>query len=350
MTARLLLVAHKQGVAAMLSFKSTCLLFGLVGVSACAAESVGVGEEDVALNAQQQELVTRNGLRVVNGLRTTNGLISANGLRTTNGLRVVNGLRSINGLRTINGLRVVNGLDVDCTGKTAGVDCIGEPDGLLSDATGLMSSPEGETTASYLVRCALARADSLRIKDYSGALVVLEGELGLTPEWKDGQCEGPCQEKISACLMALTNGDGVHEDVELAAPFTLGSAHSFPYQEAAFYGNLFTDPPRAYYCVGRDYAKSGLQVTLLEERSCEGYNEKDGKCPYQRVGFCDNAFSLSLSDNTLTGDNKCSFTGPSRSKRDVATSCKDSSGGALSLLSRGKSWSYPITTFRKVKK
>jgi hypothetical protein len=234
---------------------------------------------------------------------------------------------------------------VDCTGKTAGVSCTGEPDGLLDNTTGMMSSDDGVTTASYLVRCALAAGDSIRIKDYTGGLVVLRGEMGLATQWKDGQCDGTCQERISACLMAFTNGDGVHVDIEMSAPFVLGTDHTYPYQEASFYGNLFTDPPQAYYCVGKDFAQSGLKITLLEERSCQGYNERDGKCPYKRVGYCEDAFSLSLSDNTLTSARKCTYGRGS----DTASSCKDSSGGTFSLLSSGKSWSSPITTFRKEK-
>jgi len=234
---------------------------------------------------------------------------------------------------------------VDCTGKTAGVTCTGEPDGLLDNSTGMMSSDDGIITASYLIRCALPKTDSLRIKDYTGGLVTLTGEMGLTPEWKDGQCDSNCQEKISACLMAFTNGDGVHVDVELANDGVLGTSHTYPYQEASFYGNLFLEPPLAYYCVGKDYAQSGITITLLEERSCTGYNEKNGTCPYKRVGYCGTAFSLSLSDATLTSDNKCSYGFLS----DTAKTCKDSSGGLLSLLSTGKTWNNPITTFRKVK-
>jgi hypothetical protein len=337
-----------------MSFKYSALfVLSLASLGACAAENVGQGEEDAELNAVQQQLATQNGLKSINGLRTLNGLMTLNGLKSTNGLKSVNGLKSMNGLRTLNGLKTLNGLDVDCTGKVAGVSCTGEPDGLLSDSTGLMATPEGVTTANYLVRCALPAGDSIRIKDYAGALIQLNGEAGLAPEWKDGQCETACQEKISACLMALTNGDGAHVDVELVAPFTLGKAHAYPYQEAAFYGNVFVDPPQAFYCVGKDYAESGIHITLLENRSCIGYNEKSGSCPYVRAGFCNNAVSFSLSDNTLTGDSKCSWTSSSTfGSKDVATTCKDSSGGIggrLSLFSSGKSWNYPITTFRKVK-
>jgi hypothetical protein len=327
---------------------TTLLAAGLSLFGACAAE--GVGEDDPELNSVRQAAVaSMNGLRAINGLRTRNGLVAINGLTTSNGLRVRNGLRTINGLRTFNGLRTRNGLEVDCAGKTAGVSCTGEPDGLLSAATGLMSDDEGINVAKYVIRCALPKNDSIRVKDYTGGLVSLSGELGLASSWKDGDCDNTCQERVSACLMALTNGDGKNVEVELAAPFVLGTGHSFRYQEAAFYGNLFLDNPEAYYCVGKDYAQNGIRITLLEERSCEGYNERDGSCPFKRVGFCNNAISLSLSDNTLTGDNKCSFSG------DTAKGCKDSSSssggllGGLSLLSRGKTWANPITTFRKTR-
>ena len=64
------------------------------------------------------------------------------------------------------------------------------------------------------------------------------------------------------------------------------------------------------------------------------------------MGYCENAFSLSLSDNTLTSDRKCTYNFGSQ----TAKTCKDSTGGTLSLLSSGKTWNNPITTFRKVRK
>jgi len=275
-----------------------------------------MSEEDVELNRIRQEAVA-----------SINGLIS------------VNGLTSVNGLISVNGLTSVNGLSVDCTGGTAGVTCTGEPDGLLSDGRGLMSTDSGIMVAKYLVRCALPKTDSIRIKDYTGGVVSLYGELGLTPTWKTGKCDSVCQEKISACLMAFTNGDGAHVDVELAASYTLGSSHTYPYQEAVFYGNIFQSNPKAYYCVGRDFVSSGLiAVNDLEVRACKGYNDQTGSCPYIRSGACGGLLTLDLSA-LLSGTGKASF--PFLS--DTASSATDNIG----LLP--KTWSYPITTFRKVK-
>jgi hypothetical protein len=46
-------------------------------------------------------------------------------------------------------------------------------------------------------------------------------------------------------------------NLELSAPFDpLGTdtSEAYPYQEAAFLGNLFAENAEAYYCVGKDYA------------------------------------------------------------------------------------------------
>lgn len=315
------------------------LALSLVAFSGCAA-GVVVSEDDPELNSIRQGAVeTVNGLRTINGLRAYNGLVSINGLTTRNGLRLVNGLRTINGLTTRNGLRSYNGLSIDCTGKTAGVSCVGEPDGLLSAATGMMSSDDGIATATYVVRCALAEGDAIRVKDYTGGLVTLAGEVGLAPAWKDAGCDLTCQERVSACLMAFTNGDGNHVELEMTAPFTIGADHSseFPYHEAAFFGNLFLEPAQAYYCVGRDYATSSGQ---LETRACQGYNEQDGSCPYRKVGYCGEAPTSSRADQR--SDDRCTFVSGSEAERDTAKSCKTSS----SFLA--KTWSNPITTFRDV--
>jgi len=184
----------------------------------------------------------------------------------------------------------------------------------------------------------LPAGSSLRVKDYTGGVVTLSGEMGLAPTWKDSKCDTACQEKISACLMAFTNGDGAHVDVELAAPFTLGASHTYKYQESAFYGNLFQQNPKAFYCVGKDYAISGLFITNLETRACKGYNAQNGTCPYVRAGYCGGAFSINFLD-TILNDNRCDFGFLS----DTATGCKEPLAGLLS-----PSWKYPITTFRKV--
>ncbi len=303
-------------------------------LAGCAADAA----DDVELQASRQALIdTTNGLKTINGLSTKNGLMTLNGLSTKNGLKTVNGLRTLNGLRTVNGLRTLNGLDPDCTGKVAGKTCSGEPDGILDNSLGLMSSDEGIMTAKYLVKCALKAGDKITIKDYTGTLVTIPGELGLAPAWKDGQCDNACQEKISACLMALTNGQGDHVDVELTAPFdNVGTDNSsaFPYQEAAFYGNLFSDPPQAFYCIGKDYAVvKSKSIEHLATRACKGYTDKNGECPYTRAGLCNPA--ASSTEEGIKEDYMCFDT------KKTLRKCREKDGAS-------RKWEYPITTFRKV--
>jgi hypothetical protein len=334
----------------------------------CAGE---VSDDDVGLDGQQESVVaTVNGLRTVNGLTTVNGLKTANGLKTTNGLKTVNGLTTVNGLKTANGLKTVNGLSVDCTGMTAGVNCTGAPDGLLSASTGLMSSENGVTTAKYLVRCALAANDSVTVKDYNGNLVTMPGELGLTTGWATGQCDETCQQKITSCLLAFTNGSGVHVPIEMSSNYvnadgvsgtaddkvlTIGAGHSidYPKQEAAFYGNVFTDPPQAYYCTNDgplSFIPGIGNLLTVDVRACGGYVDILGlglsfqnSCPIKSMGSCSEI--VATLQTLMIPHLKCS------EKDGAKTKCESGAGtgmfGTVLSVFNNKTWQYPMTTYVK---
>ncbi|MFM2417091.1 MAG: hypothetical protein RL385_1814 [Pseudomonadota bacterium] len=313
----------------------------MLGTSACADASLDEAQssaDEALVQARQDYVDSINGLKTINGLKSINGLKTINGLSTTNGLATINGLKTMNGLATKNGLKTINGLSVDCAGRTLGTTCTGSPDGLFSASTGLLSNDDAIVTAKYLVRCALPAGASLRVKDYTGALVTLSGEIGVAAEWKEAACSTACEEKVTACLMALTNGKGEHVPLELSAPFTpLGTATSgrFPYQEAAFYGNVFVDPPQAFYCIGDDYALvSSKSIEHLAVRACDGYNDKFGLCPYKQTGLCNSAASSTYEGVYM--DYMCYDTG------DTLRKCRDVDGGA-------RKWLYPITTHRDVR-
>ncbi len=136
----------------------------------------------------------------------------------------------------------------------------------LSDAAGLLLDPDLMGTAEYLVECALPYGTSIT-KTVEGQTVVLDGLLGLAPEWETGECDEDCQEWVSACLLARTNVSGQvvriwmkadHEAVGWEAP--AGALF-----EAAFYGNLFDDPEAQYYCKG---SSEGLVAAQREGRTC----------------------------------------------------------------------------------
>jgi hypothetical protein len=270
-----------------------------------------------------------NGLKTINGLTSVNGLATVNGLSTTNGLRFVDGLTQIHGLATSGGSASSDGLSVNCEGREEGVDCSGAPDGLLSATMGLMASDAGIATARYLVRCALPASAAVRVRDYTGALVRLPGEIGLTPRWVTDSCDTTCQQWISACLMAFTNGSGAHVAIEMSASNgALGGGHAYPYQEAAFYGNLFVSPPEAYYCAGADFDGVNVgaaNVGELDARACAGYTGQS--CPYLNTGAC----NAKLTDPLGLSSGRCRFADA------YAKGCK----------SGPKTWSAPITTHRQ---
>ncbi|MET0287498.1 MAG: hypothetical protein ABW352_23630 [Polyangiales bacterium] len=135
--------------------------------------------------------------------------------------------------------------------------------------------------------------------------------------------------------MALTNGEGQHVSLEITAPFDdVGTENSkaFPYQEAAFYGNLFVDPPKAFYCIGKDYAVvKSKSIEHLATRSCKGYTDKNGECPYVRSGLCNAA--VSSTDEGKYEDYMCFDT------KKTLRKCRENDDG-------DRKWEYPITTFR----
>jgi hypothetical protein len=210
---------------------------------------------------------------------------------------VVNGLAVVNGL-TVSGASYYAkdgalvdpnaSLSVSCsTEQIPGKDCWGYAQGMLNPQTGMLSSDGGIATAKYMIRCALPASRSLGLVDYTGNVIRLSGEIGFAPEWENGSCDTTCQEKVSACLMALTNASGQHVNLELSAPFVVGTGHSSSrcMNEAMFYGNLFTSPPNGFYALGTDadgVISNGGGSWDVGKIRCDGWGT--GQCPYTNSG------------------------------------------------------------------
>jgi hypothetical protein len=375
-------------------------LVGVAAITGCSAavEPTG-GEQGKTLQESRQAFYsTRNGLRAINGLNSKNGmnvhnglsskngLSARNGVASVNGLSTENGMNSMNGLVTRNGMNAYNGLPVDCSGgKVVGTSCTGDPDGLMNATTGLMRTGD-EDSAVYVVRCALAANDSITILDQTGSLITLNGELGLTPSWKTGYLDANGMEAISGCLMAMTNGHGVHVHIELngtGSASVLGthstaSTNWFKFQEAAFFGNLFVSPPTSQFCVAKDYANVGSWTTgfsAVEARACAGYGS-NAACPYQNAGTCESSSNwnwqatstneidaIGSGSNTasggcinlcsVSGDNVCHFAttssggwgGTNHPYIDVTTCATNSSSPQSSTYTANKDWSGAITSY-----
>ncbi len=333
--------------------RATCLTCLLMLDGGCADVSEAGDlpqEEDEQIDSTPKALTIDNGLTTINGLTSRNGLMSINGLTTRNGLRVTNGLVSINGLATTNGLSVVNGRSVNCAGATR---CTGAPDGLLSAATGLMKDEEGVNLASYVTRCALPPDRTIVTTRWDGQRVSLTGELGLAPEWESGQCPSACQEKVSACLMALVNGSGQHVAITISATWARGALRQAPdpslLKEAVFFGNVFTDPPEAYVAIHRDWARSlkGLSGddVIPVPRMCSGipgiepadYFSQYDLCPIKIIGEAGHVIWDQI-PGAFEKDNYdlCYMTNNSRQAKFCYLSWTE---GERNF------WYYPLTTF-----
>ena len=152
----------------------------------------------------------------------------APGLSSLNGLSSVNGLSSLNGLSSVNGLTSVNGM---------------------------ISTAAGRTTVSYIVRCALPAGRSLT-RNVSGVNYTFAGQIGVAPEWETGACGNDCQQHVSACVLAHINSSGKNINLWLDGDHPnlgWGRSSNHPYQEGSFFGNIFANPPQAYYCNGKDF-------------------------------------------------------------------------------------------------
>jgi hypothetical protein len=290
------------------------------------------------------------------GFVMPNGMTLSNELQLPNGMVLPNGLTGFDGLATVSGETKVDGLEINCQGKSYPSKCTGMPDGVLSRLTGLMSNADGVIIASYVIRCALPSSSTIQVKNWNEELVSMSGEVGVAPEWEAGSCGQECQEKVSACLLALTNNSGAHVSVEMTAPWhSMGTNHELAVSEAVFYGNLFLNPPEAYMAAGRDYAKTLHQVsnspdkTIVTEnlmpRSCSAlmamtfteFTANQAGCPIMLTG---STSAISWSGLSESERNKCTLTAVTPGITEEGTA-KECSSPGLS----GKTWNYPITTW-----
>lgn len=189
--------------------------------------------------------------------------------------------------------------------SVSGVDpsySLSSPEGLSSNEGWLLDS-ETLKTARYMVECALPANQSVT-KTVNGQTIVLDGLLGLAPEWKDQECDQDCQEWVSACLLARANVSGEtvqiwvtgdHEALDWVPPANA-------VLEGGFYGNLFEDPEGKYLCRGSSQA---VVAARREGRTCS----TSGTCHFTKYTNC-------------TSFSRCTMDGPNQ---DIPGNCKTGS-------------------------
>ncbi|MEE9382077.1 MAG: hypothetical protein V3V08_01520 [Nannocystaceae bacterium] len=259
-------------------FTKTVVLAGVscMGFQAGCAAGVEPEEFDSLESVDDRdisdELVEERGTRIDNGLAFSNGLSFSNGLALSNGLSLSNGLAYSNGLAVSNGLAYSNGLAV---------------------SNGFLTNAPGRKLVRYIVECALPAGDQIIKGNYT-----FHGKVGLAPEWKTGHCDEDCQEWVSACLLARTNATGSTVSIDMRASHPAigtGSGNSrFTEQEAAFFGNLFANPPVAYSCMG-DQWENGLYL----KRSCANTS---GACAIKSADYLNCFYKCDASSNGVFVD------------------------------------------------
>jgi hypothetical protein len=224
----------------------------LLALGACAVEDEDTGELD------DEEMVER-GLKFMNGLKLMNGLKFMNGLQLSDGTSLASGLAVGTGLNPASALTTEAG---------------------LSTTTGLFKTAAGQQLLQYVVECALPAGQSITkgTKTFSGA-------IGVGAAWKTGACDTTCQQQVSACLLARTNEIGTNVLIDMRSSITQigtgSSGASYTIQEGAFFGNLFSNPPKAFACKGVDGS-----FGIFEGRTCAN----GGSCGMVGIGnYCRNA-------------------------------------------------------------
>jgi hypothetical protein len=148
--------------------------------------------------------------------------------------------------------------------------------------------------------------------------------------------------------MAFVNGDGQHVNLVMSAPYknadlipktlddlkeTIGSSHdaAYEWQEAAFFGNLFSQPPAAFYCRGQAMVDNYLTTQIIinidsrtgqriyraydDARMCAG--SITTTCPFVKAGNCSGTGAV----------------------------CTNSNGTMTSCTAGGKTYAQPMTTW-----
>jgi hypothetical protein len=161
----------------------------------------------------------------------------------------------------------------------------------LRAGSGLESTQQGRDWLKYIVRCAMPQGTSISISRSAGAKPV-EGSFGLAPQWSHAALSEEGKRWVSACVLGFVNAVGEHvlismrgSNESLRATVTAEERQRFSYQEAAFYGDIFSKTPTAYVCRGN----GGPVISpSRSKRLCSDPSERAGvsRCDMIITGNC----------------------------------------------------------------
>src|SRR4051794_14006005 len=176
--------------------------------------------------------------------------------------------------------------------------------GGLSSTSGMMTTEGGRDFINYMVKVGYPQGHSLTARDQFGNPYTFQGALGVAPEIEFGACDVDCQEKLSAALLAHVNNSGLHVGIWLVGPdpgIGWGSSPNFPFQEAAYFGNLFGGNMPGNYCSGKNMGAGDSKGRL---GSPFGNNDAIMNAPY--LWTWDNSSSQNVPQACVqAGETRC---------------------------------------------
>ena len=119
----------------------------------------------------------------------------------------------------------------------------------------LNNDPNARELLNYIVSCALPPSEVISLH-VANATYDYNGELGLAPEWGQpgGRCNGQCRSWISGCVIARLGYLGTKASISLrgsnpALLTSLAVDRAYTDREAAYYGDIFSQPQKIYACL-----------------------------------------------------------------------------------------------------
>jgi hypothetical protein len=167
----------------------------------------------------------------------------------------------------------------------------------LRSGSGIESSDAGRDWLKYIVRCALPAGSKVAVPNGDGK-DILEGMFGVAPEWAHARLSDTGERWVSACLLAFVNALGEHvlvsvrgDQASLKSTVTAEERIEFSFQEAAFYGNLFSEDGAQYVCRGKG---ADVPSPSRSKRLCSDPSERPGvsQCGMIITGNCRDVCSV----------------------------------------------------------
>ena len=139
----------------------------------------------------------------------------------------------------------------------------------LNDTREALSEDGGERL-QYLIGCALPEGVIVETT-VDGRHYEFPGSIGLAPAWRERALTPAESRWVSACMLARTNAFGVTVQISLRAePAPVATLETsaeereqFTFQDAGFFGNLFSDDAPAYVCTAGEGAMRARQLETL---------------------------------------------------------------------------------------